>query len=64
MGAAEAQAEKATPKAPAAEPSRAALIRANKALQFYVFKGGRSEHGEAELVVARAIDEAVKEARK
>lgn len=50
-------------KPPAAEPSRASLVRANKALQFYVFKGGRSEHGDAELVVARAIDEAIAEIR-
>lgn len=49
--------------APQAEPSRASLVRANKALQFYVFKGGRSEHGDAELVVARAIDAAIAETR-
>ncbi len=53
-----------SPVTSAPEPSLDSLARANKALQFYVFKGGRSEHSEAEIVVARAIDEAVKEARK
>lgn len=60
MGAAEVPEKVSQPVA----PSRESLVRASKALRFFVFKGGRSEHGDAEVAVARAIDEAVKESRK
>jgi len=48
----------------AGQPSQDALRRASNALKHFVFKGGRSEHQDAEIAVAREIDEAVKESRK
>lgn len=56
-----AAAERVAPPPP---PSRAAYVRAVEALKFFSFVGEKSERTDAEVAVARAIDEAVTEARE